>query len=103
MKLPQFSSNWMMAIVIGLGLMAEAGQAIAQRALGTDVSNHQGPSINWLSVKNAGISFAWAKATQSTSFIDADFVINENNAKAAGVPIGAYDFAEPATNTPAAE
>ena len=31
-------------------------------------------------------SFAWAKATEGLTYIDADFVYNVTNAKAAGVP-----------------
>ena len=38
--------------------------------------------------------FAWAKATQGNYYHDADFAVNEQNAKAAGVYIGAYDFAD---------
>lgn len=75
----------------------------AQRPLGVDVSNHQGSGINWTSVKGAGYTFAWAKATEGTTYVDADFDINEANAKNAGVLIGAYDFAHPELNTPAAE
>jgi GH25 family lysozyme M1 (1,4-beta-N-acetylmuramidase) len=44
-------------------------------------------------VKNSGVSFAWAKATGGWSISDADSTINAVNAKAAGVYIGAYDFA----------
>jgi GH25 family lysozyme M1 (1,4-beta-N-acetylmuramidase) len=70
--------------------------AQAARQLGIDVSNHQGAGINWSTVKNAdGITFAWAKATEGFTFNDADFSINETNAKAAGVFIGAYHFARP--------
>ena len=70
----------------------------AQRPLGTDVSHYQGSGINWTSVKNAGVTFAWAKATESTFFIDGNFVGNQVNAKAAGVYIGAYHFARPSDN-----
>src|ERR1700693_3999202 len=103
MKFARFPSDCFAVVVIGAGIVAGPEPAMAQRALGTDVSNYQGPGINWTSVKNAGVSFAWAKATEGTGFIDADFTINEANAKAAGVPIGAYDFAHPEANTPSAE
>jgi GH25 family lysozyme M1 (1,4-beta-N-acetylmuramidase) len=80
--------------------------ANAQRALGVDVSGYQGPSINWASVKNAGISFAWTKAAEATpsdGYIDpaTDFFINQTNARAAGVLVGAYYFAHPSIDTPA--
>jgi GH25 family lysozyme M1 (1,4-beta-N-acetylmuramidase) len=74
---------------------------MAQRPLGIDVSSYQGSSDNpptnviWTNVKSAGISFAWAKATEGTDYIDANFAYNEVNAKAAGVLIGAYHFAHP--------
>ena len=76
------------------------GRALAQRPLGIDVSSYQGGSINWTSVKSSGITFAWAKAAEATpsdGYIDpdADFTVNMQNAKAAGVPIGAYYFAHP--------
>jgi len=72
--------------------------ASAQRPLGTDVSHYQGPGINWSAVKAAGVSFAWAKATEGLTFTDANFAGNEANAKAAGVYIGAYHFARPSNH-----
>src|SRR5882672_1419448 len=75
---------------------------LAQRPLGIDVSHWQG-TINWSSVAGAGITFAWAKATEGASTSDAYFVNNAVNAKAAGVPIGAYHYAHSELNTPAAE
>jgi len=86
-----------------LALAFEPGNALAQRPLGVDVSSYQGGGINWSSVHGAGISFAWAKATESVNIADPDFVGNENNGKAAGVLMGAYHFAHPNLNTPAAE
>ncbi len=64
------------------------------RPVGIDVSSYQG-YIDWDSVAKDGFTFAWAKATEGTSFIDGDFTANEANAKAAGVYIGAYHFAHP--------
>jgi GH25 family lysozyme M1 (1,4-beta-N-acetylmuramidase) len=79
-----------------------AERAEAQRTFGIDVSSYQGQP-NWTSVKNSGVVFAWAKATEGTGITDADFVYNANNGKAAGVYIGAYHFAHPNLNTPGAE
>ena len=39
-------------------------------------------------LKSSGRVFAWAKATEGTGFVDADFYINITNAQAAGVLIG---------------
>src|SRR5437588_3871888 len=74
------------------------GRALAQRPLGIDVSDYQG-SINWTSVKNAGIAFAWTKATEGTGGLQTYFAVNEANAKTAGVPIGAYHYARYDANT----
>ena len=49
-------------LVLGLELLAGPGRALAQRPLGIDVSSYQ-ETVNWTSVKGAGITFAWAKAT----------------------------------------
>ncbi|MGA2174328.1 MAG: GH25 family lysozyme [Verrucomicrobiota bacterium] len=76
-----------------------AKPASAQRPLGTDVSHYQGAGINWTNVKNDGVSFAWAKATEGTYYFDADFTLNEANARAAGVMIGAYHYARPSDDT----
>src|ERR1035438_2492060 len=69
----------MAMLVLGLELLAGPGSALAQRPLGIDVSSYQGGSINWTSVKNSGVTFAWTKATEGTYYYDADFTINEGN------------------------
>ncbi|WP_175609272.1 GH25 family lysozyme [Streptacidiphilus griseoplanus] len=61
---------------------------------GVDVSHYQG-TINWTSVRNAGIQFAWIKATEGTSYKDPAFNTNYLNAYNAGVIRGAYHFARP--------
>jgi GH25 family lysozyme M1 (1,4-beta-N-acetylmuramidase) len=54
-------------------------------------------TINWTSVKNAGISFAFLKATQGTYYQDANYHTNRTNANGQGIVIGAYHFADPNT------
>lgn len=76
--------------------------AHAQRPLGIDVYSGSG-TITWSTVKSNGIAFAWAKATEGTYYHDADFTANEVNGKAAGVYMGAYDFARPDLYSPATE
>jgi GH25 family lysozyme M1 (1,4-beta-N-acetylmuramidase) len=61
---------------------------------GIDVSHWQG-SINWTSVRNFGIQFAWIKATEGTSSKDSAFSTNYLGAYNAGVIRGAYHFARP--------
>ena len=58
---------------------------------GIDVSVHNG-SINWQKVKNAGIQFAILRAGYGREFSqkDARFEENYRNAKAVGIPVGAY-------------
>ncbi len=64
---------------------------------GIDVSHYQG-DVNWTKVYNAGKRFAFAKATEGTSFVDNKFTDNMKNGSAAGLYMGAYHFARP--NTP---
>jgi len=73
-------------------------EVFAQRPLGTDVSHWQA-SVNWTTVKNAGVTFAWAKATQGDTSTDAMFATHAASAKAAGIYIGAYHYAQPSANT----
>lgn len=89
-------------LIIVLALLSAVDCAFAQRPLGIDVSEYQGTldspptNVNWTSVKNSGsVSYAWAKATEGTTFTDPDYTYNASHAKSAGVPIGAYHFARP--------
>src|SRR4051794_37840723 len=61
-------------------------------APGLDVSNHQ-HWIGWKRVAAAGYRFAWAKATEGTSFVDRYYARNVAAAEAAGIRISAYDYA----------
>jgi GH25 family lysozyme M1 (1,4-beta-N-acetylmuramidase) len=76
--------------------------AQAQTILGVDVSHYQG-SPNWSQVKSAGITFAYAKATEGTTITDASYVYNQTNGTSAGLVMGAYHFARPENNTAVAE
>jgi lysozyme len=69
-----------------------AGSPAAAVLSGIDVSNFQ-PSVNWTSMRNAGVTFAFCKATEGVDFVDASFANHMNNARNAGVPIGPYHFA----------
>lgn len=69
---------------------------------GIDVSNYQG-SINWTSVRNAGIQFAFIKTTEGTTYHDPRFAANYVGAYNAGVIRGAYHFALPDRSTGAAQ
>lgn len=64
---------------------------------GIDVSHYQGV-IRWDRVKDAGIQFAYIKATDGASFTDSCLKWNWAQSKAAGVPRGAYHFYRPGVN-----
>jgi lysozyme len=61
---------------------------------GIDVyhGDNGGNPIDWAQVKAAGMSFAFAKATESTNFTDSAFATNWPAMKAAGLKRGAYHF-----------
>ena len=62
---------------------------------GPDVSHYQG-DINWAEVKKAGASFAFAKATEGVTFVDASLVANRKGMRAEGFsPRGYYHFGHP--------
>jgi lysozyme len=58
---------------------------------GIDISRWQG-DIDWRQVRAAGTRFAFMKATEGGDHIDPRFQQNWANARAAGVPTGAYHF-----------
>jgi GH25 family lysozyme M1 (1,4-beta-N-acetylmuramidase) len=64
---------------------------------GIDVSKWQG-TINWTSVKNAGVAFAFIRLSDGANTKDAKFVANWAGAKSAGVIRGAYQFFRPTQN-----
>jgi lysozyme len=61
---------------------------------GIDVyhGDNGGSTIDWNTVASAGISFAFAKATESTDFTDPMFATNWAGMKSAGLVRGAYHF-----------
>jgi lysozyme len=58
---------------------------------GVDVSKYQG-DIDWRSAREAGVDFAFIKATEGGNHADDKFMQNWQGAKAAGIPRGAYHF-----------
>ncbi len=65
----------------------------AQLATGIDVALYQ-KAIDWTKVKASGQTFAFIKATQGQAITDPYFAANWSQAKAAGLPRGAYHFYE---------
>src|SRR5262249_2296079 len=92
---------WMLGSMLGLlGGLVMAPPVAAAHLSGIDVSHYQG-NVDWTAVRNAGITFAIAKATEGTTFTDG--FINQNIAgmKRAGIVPGAYQFAHPGSDATA--
>lgn len=58
---------------------------------GIDASHHQGP-IDWARVADAGISFAYLKATEGTGFTDPRFAEHRRRATRAGIAVSGYHY-----------
>lgn len=58
---------------------------------GVDVSRYQG-HINWFAVRQAGIRFAYVKATEGGDIVDPMYYQNIRGAFAAKIRVGAYHF-----------
>jgi len=65
--------------------------------LGIDVSHHNG-TVDWFAVAGSDVKFAFAKATEGTSGVDAQFAANWKGMGDAGLLRGAYHFARPGTD-----
>jgi lysozyme len=63
---------------------------------GIDVSYHQG-AIDWAQVAAAGKRFAFVRATAGTLTADTAYAANHSGARAAGLAVGSYHFANPDT------
>ena len=78
------------------------------RARGIDVSHNNGP-VNWDQLAGAGITFAFAKASEgcnpgTSGYLDSQFATNWQAMKDAGVIRGAYHFIGlPLAGTPQAQ
>jgi lysozyme len=58
---------------------------------GIDVSKYQG-DVDWTAVADSGVKFAWIKATEGGDRVDPKFEANWAQARAVGIPRGAYHF-----------
>ncbi|HTP26447.1 MAG TPA: GH25 family lysozyme [Anaeromyxobacteraceae bacterium] len=65
--------------------------------LGIDVSHHNG-TVNWSAVASAGVSFAYAKASEGANVQDPMFVQNYAAMRANRLYRGAYHFFHPGTD-----
>lgn len=77
------------------------GVAANASIVGPDVASfqHSSGSVNWQSVKAAGSTFAFVKATEGGSYTNPYFASDWAGMKAAGLIRGAYHFARPSSST----
>ncbi|MFT6962897.1 MAG: lysozyme [Flammeovirgaceae bacterium] len=59
--------------------------------IGIDVSHFQG-NIDWIKIKQSGVQFCYAKASQGNYFKDLKFQENKHNTEKADLVHGAYHF-----------
>lgn len=76
----------------------KAGDDLTPPYLGIDVSNHQA-TIDWHAVASDAqhVRFAWLKATEGRTFVDAYYGRNRRETADVGITSGAYSFVHPGT------
>ncbi|MBJ7904276.1 lysozyme [Streptomyces sp. NPDC003656] len=101
---PARGSAW-----LGMGVLAHDGRsgtpptvAAAVQTEGVDVSGHQG-SVDWATLWNSGVRWAYTKATEGTYYTNPSFAQQYNGSYNVGMIRGAYHFATPDTTTGAAQ
>jgi GH25 family lysozyme M1 (1,4-beta-N-acetylmuramidase) len=82
--------------VLGRSAVALAGGS-SYAIQGIDAASYQGYP-NWTSVKNAGITFAFEKATEGTTYTNPYFATNWARIKSAGIIRGAYHYGHPGSD-----
>jgi lysozyme len=90
------------AVALSLGATSVRANNTTHSLFGIDVSSFQG-YITWTAVHANGADFAFAKATESTGYTDADFAGNMSRGKSAGMQMGAYHFAHPESTCPSSQ
>jgi GH25 family lysozyme M1 (1,4-beta-N-acetylmuramidase) len=92
-----------LTLTTSLGLVAGAAGAASADA-GVDVSKWQhSTSLDWSAVRADGISFAFIKATEGSSYTNPYFAGDWAASGSAGILHGAYHFARPSIGTAAAQ
>ncbi|MCT2591799.1 lysozyme [Streptomyces sp. N2-109] len=77
-------------------------QSLAATVEGVDVASHQG-NVNWSSLWNSGVRWAYAKATEGTYYENPYFAQQYNGSYNVGMIRGAYHFANPSDSSGAAQ
>ncbi|MDF3297919.1 lysozyme [Streptomyces tropicalis] len=100
---PARGSAWM-----GMGVAAHDGRGGAPAATaavqteGVDVASYQG-SVDWTTLWNSGVRWAYTKATEGTYYTNPSFGQQYDGSYGVGMIRGAYHFATPDTTTGAAQ
>jgi lysozyme len=68
-----------------------APQKVRVRHRGIDASHHQG-AIDWQAVADDGVSFAYLKATEGTTYTDPTFAAHRAEAQDLGIDVGGYHY-----------
>ena len=68
---------------------------MAAKIDGVDISHYQGGHLDYAAGKKAGVKFIYHKATEGTTYKDPNYPTRREEAKVAGIPVGAYHFARP--------
>lgn len=79
------------ALVWNGAILLNSLPADAYAVKGVDVSSYQG-EIDWGILSSQGISFAFIKATEGSSFVDPNFAYNFEEAQKTALAVGAYHF-----------
>lgn len=74
--------------------MSKKKKAAETRLFGIDVAHHEGV-IDWHRCKNAGVLYAFLKATEASTFRDKRYKFNRAQCAANGIPSGGYHFFRP--------
>ncbi len=69
---------------------------------GVDVSAYQ-LRVDWAGLAASGVRFAYVKATEGTSFVSPTYAAQRDGARSAGMLVGGYHYARPASSTGAAQ
>ena len=85
--------------LLGALLTGPARAAAEPAPRGIDIAKYQHPYgavIDWPAAKRSGVSFAYVKATESTTYVNPWYADDAPRARANGLQVGAYDFVRPA-------
>ncbi len=78
-------------LILGGVYLPNSAKAEKYEVKGVDVSHYQG-EIDWEVLSGDGISFAFIKATEGSSYVDPTYDYNFREAAKTGLKIGAYHF-----------